>query len=132
MSKAATVAEKDRMGKIAEAGCICCLLESGKTGQAEVHHLTSGGRRRGHMFTVALCVYHHRGHLNGMSKQMMSGLVGPSYSWGRRQFQEHFGRDDFLLKIQNYILDEFTSNPWFDYQPPYAVVREAQHRWVER
>jgi len=80
-TKAATVAERARMAAISESGCICCLLAAGKTGPAEVHHLTSAGRRKGHQHTIGACPYHHRGHLNGQSKQQMSGLLGPSHAW---------------------------------------------------
>ncbi len=125
-------ADSTRMQAIKESGCICCLLITGKTQAPDVHHLTSGSRRRGHQATIGLCPYHHRGHLNGVSKQVILGLVGPSYAWGRRGFQEFFGSDDLLLKIQNVILKRFDEKPWFDYVIPGLVKREAQHLWAER
>ena len=125
-------ADSTRMQAIKESGCICCLLETGKTQAPDVHHITSGGRRDGHQATIGLCPYHHRGLLNGMSKQAMSGLVGPSLVWGRKGFRQHFGTDEQLLKIQNRILEQFKENPWFDYRVPTLVKSEAQQMWSER
>jgi len=31
---------------------------------AEVHHMLSGGRRMGHLFTIPLCYLHHRSGRN--------------------------------------------------------------------
>ena len=125
-------ADKSRMQAIKDSGCICCLLATGKTQAPDVHHLTSGGRREGHQATLGLCGYHHRGLLDGQSKQFVSGLLGPSYAWGRKGFQQHFGTDEQLLKIQNMILERFTELPWHDYAVPYLVVREAKQMWATR
>jgi len=125
-------ADSTRMQSIKDSGCICCLLVTGKTQAPDVHHLTSGSRRKGHQATIGLCGYHHRGLLDNQSKQFVSGLLGPSYAWGRRGFQEYFGRDELLLKIQNVVLNHFIENPWFDYEIPYCVKREAQHLWAAR
>ncbi len=123
----------DRMAAIKASGCILCLLAAGKTKAPDVHHLTSGSRRRGHQYTLGWCPYHHRGLIpDEHTKQSMSGLVGPSYAWGRRGFAEFFGSDDLLLKIQNLILKHFNGDPWIDYQVPYEVRREAQELWSER
>lgn len=124
--------DSSRMQAIKDSGCICCLLVAGKTQAPDVHHLTSGSRRRGHTATIGLCPYHHRGHLNGTPKQVMSGLVGPSYAWGRRGFQAFFGTDELLLKIQNVILKHYDESPWSDYQVPGLVQREAQLIWSAR
>ena len=120
------------MQAIKESGCILCLIVCGKTQAPDVHHLTSAGRRKGHQHTIGACPYHHRGHLNGQSKQQMSGLLGPSHAWGSKGFHEFFGSDELLLQIQNRILTRFNENPWFDYQVPTLVRREAQHLWTER
>ena len=131
-TKTATVKEKARMNDLSASGCLCCVLASGNTRPSEVHHLTSAGRRNGHMCTSALCEFHHRGHISdGQTKQSMSGLVGPSYAWGRRGFQEFFGSDDLLLKIQDLILSHFHENPWYDYIVPTEVRRLAVHEWIK-
>jgi len=127
-----TNAEKARMQAIKESGCILCLIVCGKTQAPDVHHLTSAGRRRGHQFTIGACAFHHRGHLNGQSKQAMMTLLGPSHAWGSKGFAEFFGSDDSLLKIQNLILRHFSESPWTDYEVPYLVRREVMHLWAER
>ena len=126
-------ADEGRMKAIKESGCILCLLASGQTRPTDVHHLTAGSRRRGHQYTIGACPYHHRGLVpEGHTKQSISGLLGPSYAWGRRGFAEFFGSDDLLLKIQNLVLKHFNETPWIDYNVPYVVRREAQELWSER
>jgi len=126
-------ADLARMKAIKESGCILCLLAHGKTCPPDVHHLTSGSRRRGHQATIGACPFHHRGLVpDEHTKQSMSGLVGPSYAWGRRGFAEFFGNDDLLLKIQNLILKHFSVDPWIDYQVPHDVRREARELWSQR
>jgi len=126
-------ADLSRMAAIKASGCILCLLVTGKTQPPDVHHLTSGSRRRGHQYTIGACPYHHRGLIpEGHTRQTASGLLGPSFAHGRRGFQEFFGSDDFLLKIQNLVLTHFNESPWFDYQPSDLVRVEAQHLWSER
>lgn len=121
------------MAAIKASGCILCLLASGKTCPSDVHHLTVTGRRRGHQATIGACPFHHRGLVpDEHTKQSMSGLVGPSYAWGRRGFAEFFGSDDLLLKIQNLVLKHFKESPWNDYNVSYEVRREAQNLWSER
>ena len=52
------------MDAICRLGCICCYL-AGKPGTpAEPHHMLSGGRRMGHLFTIPLCYFHHRSGRN--------------------------------------------------------------------
>lgn len=122
-----------RMAAIKASGCILCLLVTGKTCPCDVHHLTSGSRRRGHQYTFGACPWHHRGLVpEGHTRQSMSGLVGPSFALGRRGFQSFFGSDDLLLKIQNRILEHFNETPWSDYIVPYYVRREARELWSER
>jgi len=126
-------ADKARMQAIKDSGCIATLLATGQSQAPDVHHLTSGGRRNGHQHTIGLSPYHHRGLIpDGHTKQSMSGLMGPSYAWGRKGFAEFFGGDELLLQIQNRILTRFNENPWNDYQIPTLVRREAQHLWAER
>lgn len=54
-------AEQAWMDAIAGFGCIVCLQQSGVATQAEVHHLKQGDRRMGHLFSIPLCYWHHRG-----------------------------------------------------------------------
>jgi hypothetical protein len=126
-------ADTQRMQAIKDSGCIATLLATGQSQPPDVHHLTAGSRRRGHQATIGLSPYHHRGLIpEGHTKQSISGIMGPSYAWGRRGFQAFFGSDELLLKIQNKILEHFNESPWSDYEVPGLVKREAQHLWSER
>ena len=58
---APTPTERDWMDKVAAAGCIVCLEQTGVATIAEIHHLKSGDRRMGHLFSIGLCFWHHRG-----------------------------------------------------------------------
>lgn len=53
--------EQAWMDRVASAGCIVCWLFHRARRPAEVHHLLSGGRRMGHLYSIPLCVDHHRG-----------------------------------------------------------------------
>ena len=84
------------MGIIKELGCIVC-----GSAPCEVHHLLSGGVRRGHEFTIGLCTEHHTG--NG-------DLIAPSYHGSKKQFQAICGYDEELLQRQNDLVEAFEEN----------------------
>lgn len=50
-----TKAEKGWLDAITRYGCICCRLDGYDFTPAVPHHLLSGGKRRGHLFTIPLC-----------------------------------------------------------------------------
>ena len=121
------------MQAIKDSGCILCLLAHGKTQAPDVHHLTSGSRRRGHQATIGACPYHHRGLVpENHTKQSISGMLGPSYAWGRRGFAAFFGSDDLLLRIQDLILAHWLEKPWYSYDVPTNVRREVLLFWTEK
>ena len=92
---------------------------------ADIHHLTSGGRRRGDDHTISLSPYHHRGLLPAnMRRQRAMGIYGPSFAHGRREFAAFFGDDDRLLAIQNLVLELYEEMPWHDYKP-HRIVFQA-------
>ena len=68
----------------------------------------------------------------GWTAQKLSGLLGPSFAWGRRPFQAYFGTDEILLEIQALLLREYQKAPWFDYRVPREVVRLARLEWHKR
>lgn len=104
-----TKAEAARMSAIKELGvCVACH-QLGLTGSqyVDIHHLISGNKRRGHMFTVGACPWHHRGHpLQGHSANETRKLLGPSLEHGSKPFRAKFGTDDELLELQNRLLNE--------------------------
>jgi len=83
----ATKAEKERMARLKEMACVAC----GAWG-VDVHHLTSGGRRLGHMFTIPLCVECHRTGKNSIAS-------------GRKNFVRFWGRNEMdMLEETNKLL----------------------------
>lgn len=55
--RAASLTEKERMARLKTMPCIACRSRQ----QVEVHHITQGGRRLGHEFTLCLCHECHEG-----------------------------------------------------------------------
>lgn len=93
-----------------QIGCVACWLggywAKAARFQTEIHHLLSGGRRRGHQYTIALCVWHHRSDPDyGMTKTQMAAKYGPSLAGGSKPFHETFGSDAEMLEAQNAMLD---------------------------
>ena len=108
----ATAVQRDRIVMVKELGCICCQMNraDGRPtaffGMAEAHHLLSGGRRRGHEFTIGLCQWHHRGvpPFESARASDMVRTFGPSVATGSRAFHERYGTDDELLEYQEQLL----------------------------
>lgn len=83
------VIEKAWLDAITQLGCIVCQVEGHGFSPAEPHHLLSGGRRRGHLFTIPLCPPHHR---FGMNDKMAT-----SRDQSRRRFEKRYGTEESLL-----------------------------------
>ena len=118
--------ESERIEKCKARGCIACRLwvehpdcppefrirfthysDDGLDLAADYHHLLSGGIRRGHMYGVALCAWHHRGVLDwGSTGKHMQAFYGPSLARGSKAFHDTFGDDQALLDKQAEILGE--------------------------
>jgi hypothetical protein len=93
-----TKADVERFEKLQALGCICCRLQVGMIATpVEIHHIVSGGRRKGHQFTLPLCIWHHRGIITW-------GALGPSLAHGSKPFHEHFGTQMELLAKVNALL----------------------------
>lgn len=110
-----TRAEAAWLRMVKEAGCVCCAArgydrEPGGP-LAEAHHLLSGGIRRGHMHTVGLCAWHHRGRLivTGWTHVTHRRLLGPSLAEGSVPFHEAFGDDDALMAATHALIARQTS-----------------------
>lgn len=73
---------------------------------AEAHHLLEGGIRRGHLDTVPLCPWHHRGTLivAGWTFQTHRRILGPALSEGSVPFHREWGSDDALLRLTRRII----------------------------
>jgi hypothetical protein len=77
------------MDGITQLGCIVCILTGRGPTPAEVHHMLRGGRRMGHLFTIPLCVPHHRG---GRDDEEIT-----SRDQCQRRFEKRYGSEDYLL-----------------------------------
>jgi hypothetical protein len=104
----ATKAEKERYAKLKELGCIVTRLNFAQYEPAEIHHLTSGGRRIGNMETIPLSSWYHRAILPPDCKTTTEAVLmyGPSLETSKRKFESQFGSEEFLLAETNKLIGE--------------------------
>ncbi len=107
------------MDRLSRSGCVVCRIQHGAFVANEVQHLTSGGRRLGHRYTIPLCAWHHRGICSGsITTPEMTRIYGPSFANGRKEFEAAFGSEAHLLdetdkwlgvpKVKRDVLDSDT------------------------
>lgn len=88
--------------------CVACHVlgyQWAQSGQNDFHHMKSGNIRRGHMFGVGLCIWHHRGHpVDGWDAGRTRGWLGPSLMDGSRLFHLTYGSDDDLIALQRELI----------------------------
>lgn len=102
-----TLAESARIEACKSGPCVACAIRGRPSYGGDYHHLLSGGIRRGHMFGVCLCPWHHRGVPDwGCTHEEMRSAFGPSLAEGSKPFHETFGSDDDLLAKQVELLGE--------------------------
>lgn len=106
-----TRAQQARFESIREIGCIVARSLGLGFVPCEVHHLTTGGlhgqKRRGHDYTIGLNPWSHRGEpFNGMTAAQCEAMFGPSYARQPRRFREEIGTDDYLLDLQNTLIEQ--------------------------
>lgn len=109
-----TAAESAYINACKEGPCVACVAwqRSGKAPfdfrpwvGCDFHHMKSGNVRRGHMYGVGLCGWHHRQLLDwGSDHAEMREFYGPSLMDGSRLFHEIYGSDDALLQLQHELL----------------------------
>lgn len=98
-SKSPNKAEREWMAAVREFGCVACYLD-GKRRECVVHHIVSGNRRMGHMFTIGLCEPGH--HQHGDSVGMVSRHPY------KARFEAQYGTEMELLAILKREIDGFT------------------------
>ena len=91
-----TKEEKAWMSAIAAYGCIACRLDGNGYREAAVHHLVSGNRRMGHMYTIPLCQPGH--HMDGQQLGMIS-----RHPWKAR-FEARYGSEMALLEKMREVI----------------------------
>ena len=103
---APTIVEQRRFYRFQDVGCVACLqLNPPRQSVPEVHHLLSGGRRRGHRYSIPLCPWHHRGVAEQTAIARLQ--LGPSMADGPENFRAHFGSDNDLLEMTDAIVAKF-------------------------
>lgn len=105
-----TVPERAWVDAVKRCGCVFCIAlghpHSPDAYAVDAHHMLSGGIRRGHMFTVGGCIWHHRGRLfiSGWNHKQHRMNLGPALSEGSVPFYARFGDDDAIMEQQLEIL----------------------------
>jgi len=101
-----TKAEKARILSFGNIGCIVSNVYFNEPGTPyDVHHLTIAGRRLGHMHTVPLSPWFHRGvPLPGKSQAWMTENYGPSLAKSKAAFERAFCTELELLAKTNELL----------------------------
>jgi hypothetical protein len=56
-----TAEEQAWLDDVSACGCLVCWMQKMGEVPGEIHHLKDGDRRKGHLFSINLCVPHHRG-----------------------------------------------------------------------
>jgi hypothetical protein len=78
--------------------------------RTEAHHIVDKGYREhsgGHMATLNLCSWHHRGELvYPLSSREMRQLYGPSFKLNKKVFTALYGSERDLLAIIDARLSE--------------------------
>lgn len=102
-----TKEEAEWIVAVKEGPCLACLRKLGiRVLGCDAHHLLSGGRRRGHMDTIGLCAWHHRGYSGDEPVAYVRDYYGPSLMDGSKLFRDAYGTDDELLALQKRLLGE--------------------------
>lgn len=95
---------------ITRHGCVCCIelgFDHDPDGyRVEQHHHLSGGIRMGHLFSVGMCCWHHRGRILLPQYNLAQHRLhlGPSLAEGSVPFEERFGDQDWQMQRQLDIL----------------------------
>lgn len=101
-TKKPTKAEEARLKAIRAMPCLACEKERVQQPlRTEAHHLVDKGTRAhsgGHMATIPLCIWHHRGEpVEYMTKKEMHQIYGPSLALHKREFKACYGTERELL-----------------------------------
>jgi len=103
-----TKAERVRLETLSVMRCVCCEREGAtQLLPTEVHHLVDMGTRKlsgGHMATIPLCGWHHRGVIPERSELTTGDMLfiyGPSKALNGRLFRDTYGTDRELLELVN-------------------------------
>jgi hypothetical protein len=105
-----TKAEQDRLDAIHAMPCCACVQQMmPQPLRTEAHHIVDKGYRKhsgGHMATLPLCGWHHRGEpAQGLYVSDMRLSYGPSLALHKREFVSMYGSERELLEQTNEELE---------------------------
>lgn len=107
--RALTKADEARRTKIHAGNCMACEqrgIDLTGSGYVQWHHLDGKTKPGCHQKTVGLCFWHHQARLMYSDTHAYSReRYGPSLHEGSKPFRAEFGSNEFLLQMQNKILD---------------------------
>ena len=96
-----------RFDKLYSLGDIVAKMRAQPHEPATLHHITSGGRRLGHKFTIPLNPWRHQGTvLPGETSSSMKEVYGPSLAKSRAEFEAAYGTELELLAETNRLIGE--------------------------
>lgn len=100
-----TKEESEWIVAVKEGPCLACFIHDGSIRNGcDAHHLLSGGRRIGHLATIGLCEWHHRGMADPDAWLVnVRHNFGPSLMDGSKLFHAAYGSDAELLELQKRI-----------------------------
>lgn len=97
--KTPTKPEREWMDSISRLGCIICRIQGRGYVPAAVHHMLSGSRRMGHLYSFPLC---DPGHHQGAPRS--SGEI--SRHPNKAEFEARYGTEEFLLELTQRVVKE--------------------------
>lgn len=129
-NKAPNKLEREWMDTISQIGCIACK-KADRMRRAEVHHIVVGNKRMGHMYTIPLCDWHHRGVMpDGLSQADCAEALGPSFARDKKAFAQRYGDEMTLLTRVNQLVKELKGRDLhdeFQSQRKKGGARAAKH-----
>lgn len=112
-TKKPTKAEQARLDAIHGLTCLACdqQIWAQQPFVTEAHHLVDKGTRKhsgGHMATIPLDGWHHRGIcIEGWSSDQMKRVFGPSLALHKKQFVAEYGSERELLAKTDKLLERY-------------------------
>lgn len=111
-TNAPTLAERERFRKLEQLGCVVSRVYFRCFVPADLDHLVSGGIRVGHMATIPLREWYHRGvppfskfKKRPLTQKEARRILGPSRALEPLAFRERFGPNEELLEMTNQLIE---------------------------
>lgn len=90
-----TAKEKRHMSRVADLGCIVCILQNLGDSPAAIHHTEGKTKPGAHFLVLPLCGAHHQ-----------TGGYGVALHAGKKEFERRYGTESYLLEQTNLLLEK--------------------------